>query len=118
MPEAMSLLRRLPRYAGSSVVFWENDGEFMRNVQTRFRDINGGRKTRRDLGFRCHDLRHRWAVMELRAGRDLYEISKHLGHSSLKVTEACYLSWIGQEAGRDEEAWAAQIASQAKANER
>ena len=39
-----------------------------------------------------HHLRHTMAVREInRSGGDLYEISKRLGHSSVKVTESAYL---------------------------
>jgi integrase len=37
--------------------------------------------------FRLHDLRHAYAIGEIRAGRDIYDLSHHLGHSSVKVTE-------------------------------
>ncbi len=37
--------------------------------------------------FRLHDLRHAYAIAEIRAGRDIYDLSQHLGHSSVKVTE-------------------------------
>lgn len=37
--------------------------------------------------FRLHDLRHAYAIAEIRAGRDIYDLSHHLGHSSVKVTE-------------------------------
>lgn len=37
--------------------------------------------------FRIHDLRHAYAIAEIRRGRDIYDLSHHLGHSSVKVTE-------------------------------
>ena len=37
--------------------------------------------------FRLHDLRHAYAIAEIRRGRDIYDLSRHLGHSSVKVTE-------------------------------
>lgn len=37
--------------------------------------------------FRIHDLRHAYAIAEIRAGRDIYDLSRHLGHSSVKTTE-------------------------------
>ena len=33
----------------------------------------------------------------LRSGRGLYEIQKHLGHSSIAVTESVYLSFLTPE---------------------
>ena len=38
-----------------------------------------------------HHLRHTMAVREINRSGDLYEISKRLGHSSVKVTESAYL---------------------------
>ncbi len=59
---------------------------------------------RRDLPpgqrFRLHDLRHAYAIAEIRAGRDIYDLSRHLGHSSVKVTEI-YLGY--RPTGRSEE---------------
>ncbi len=43
--------------------------------------------------FRLHDLRHAYAVAEIQAGRDIYDLSHHLGHSSVKVTEI-YLGYV------------------------
>jgi integrase/recombinase XerD len=37
--------------------------------------------------FRVHDLRHGFAIRWLRAGGDVYHLSMHLGHTSLKTTE-------------------------------
>jgi integrase/recombinase XerD len=37
--------------------------------------------------FRVHDLRHRFAIRWLRAGGDIYHLSLHLGHSSIRTTE-------------------------------
>lgn len=37
--------------------------------------------------FRLHDLRHAYAISQIRDGRDIYDLSHHLGHSSVKVTE-------------------------------
>ena len=43
--------------------------------------------------FRLHDLRHAYAIAEIRSGRDIYDLSHHLGHSSVKVTEI-YLGYV------------------------
>jgi integrase/recombinase XerD len=37
--------------------------------------------------FRVHDLRHRFAIRWLRNGGDIYHLSLHLGHASIKTTE-------------------------------
>lgn len=46
--------------------------------------------------FRLHDLRHAYAIDEIRKGRDIYDLSHHLGHSSVKVTER----YLGYAPGR------------------
>jgi DNA-binding transcriptional LysR family regulator len=47
------------------------------------------RVTAKKAGYtgRCHDLRHRYAVRQVQAGRDIYDLSRHLGHTSVKTTE-------------------------------
>lgn len=48
--------------------------------------------------FRFHDLRHLFAVEALRGGMGIYNLSKHLGHTSVKTTEI-YLAFLtGEEA--------------------
>lgn len=83
------LLERLPRALKCPHVFWHSGGTRYANVSSRFAEI------RRSAGqtFRCHDLRHRYAVMELQNGRDIYDLCRHLGHSSVKVTER-YLGYV------------------------
>ncbi len=51
-------------------------------------------ENRRFYRFRLHDLRASFAVDWLRAGGDIYDLSKHLGHGSVKVTESSYLDWL------------------------
>lgn len=38
--------------------------------------------------FRLHDLRHAYAIDQIRSGRDIYDLSHHLGHSSLTSSPA------------------------------
>lgn len=59
-----------------------------------------GRPFRR---FRVHDLRHAWAIRALKNGMSIYQVSRHLGHSSVTTTEKHYLgflTWEEQEAVR------------------
>jgi integrase len=46
--------------------------------------------------FRVHDLRHGFAIRWLKAGGDIYALSRHLGHSSVKTTEG-YLAYLTEE---------------------
>lgn len=47
--------------------------------------------------FRFHDLRHLFAVEALRDGMDIYTLSKHLGHTSVKTTEDHYIAFLTPE---------------------
>jgi integrase len=49
--------------------------------------------------FKFHDLRHYHAVLFLKDGRDIYDLQKRLGHSSIKVTEQ-YLTYLTAEEKR------------------
>lgn len=46
--------------------------------------------------FRVHDLRHGFAVRALQNGMGIYELSRHLGHTSVKTTEI-YLHYLPTE---------------------
>ncbi|MDO8171923.1 tyrosine-type recombinase/integrase [Acetobacter tropicalis] len=47
--------------------------------------------------FGVHDLRHAFALRWLKAGGNIYRLSRHLGHSSVKVTEQNYLGYLTVE---------------------
>ena len=102
--ETVELLAALPRHLKSKVVFWHDDGVRYSNVASRFREIVKSaqslaqKQDRPFTPFRCHDLRHRYAIRQLEAGRDIYDLSRHLGHSSVKTTEI-YLGHVGRGAG-------------------
>ncbi|GBR19702.1 tyrosine-type recombinase/integrase [Komagataeibacter nataicola] len=44
--------------------------------------------------FKVHGLRHAFAVRWLKEGGNIYRLSRHLGHSSVKVTEQNYLGFL------------------------
>lgn len=104
--ETVKLLSALPRHMTSKMVFWHDDGERYCNVASRFREIvKSAQKEGREFArFRCHDLRHRYAIRQLEAGRDIYDLSRHLGHRSVKTMEI-YLGYVasgpGTNAGTD-----------------
>lgn len=59
--------------------------------------LNKSRRRLPDLPrFRLHDLRHAYAIAQIRAGRDIYDLSRHLGHSTVKVTER-YLGYVPRQ---------------------
>lgn len=77
-------------------VFWHGRGDRYRNVASRLAEIIGELAENKKLAhFRVHDLRHRFAVRWLQAGGDIYALSRHLGHSSVKTTEG-YLRYLSQ----------------------
>lgn len=83
-----------PRKLRSSYVFWHGEGERYRNVASRLAAIIGKLAEKGKIKrFRVHDLRHRFAVLWLRNGGDIYALSRHLGHSSVKTTEI-YLGYV------------------------
>jgi integrase/recombinase XerD len=56
-----------------------------------------GRRILRAAGeLRFHDLRHFFAVSYLRAGGNIYDLQKTLGHTSIKTTEI-YLDFLTPE---------------------
>lgn len=103
-PEAAAHLLAQPRTLGSDLIFCREGGlpfEQAASDFTHFRRKAAalakkeGRPFRR---FRFHDLRHLYAVETLRSGRmGIYELSKHLGHTSVKTTEQYYLQFLTPE---------------------
>jgi integrase/recombinase XerD len=97
--DAAAVLQASKRYPGTDLVFWHDDGQPFRGASKDFGQLiarvvrleaKAGRTFRR---FRAHDLRHAFAIRWLRAGGDIYELSRHLGHTSVKTTEI-YLQWL------------------------
>lgn len=97
--DAAAVLAKTTRHIRSQFVFWHGiDGQRYHSVSESFRDIMAravageqaeGREFKR---FRFHDLRHAFAVRWLLAGGDIYALSRHLGHTSVKTTEI-YLAY-------------------------
>lgn len=69
--------------------FAANAVQVMRRVQGRDQEFRP---------FRVHDLRHRFAIRWLRNGGDIYHLSMHLGHTSLKTTEV----YLGHLSAREQ----------------
>ncbi len=104
-PTTVRWLSALPRFLGSQAVFWHDGGSRYANVASRFRELvrsaqESAQESAQKSGtefqpFRCHDLRHKFAIEQLQRGRDIYDLSRHLGHSSVKTTEI----YLGHVAG-------------------
>lgn len=90
-PEAVGTLAGTARHITSPYVFWHGDGLRYRNLPTFLsRKIKAAKQQ-----FRVHDLRHAFAIEKLQQGWDIYDLSRYLGHSSVKTTEI-YLGWLAQ----------------------
>jgi len=91
--EGYDLLRALPAYVGSPLLFWHSAGENYKNFASQFsaivdRTAKWAADNEVDFQpFTFHNLRHWHAVHWLKSGRSLYELQHRLGHSSIKVTE-------------------------------
>lgn len=100
-PKALTVLHRTPAALGCEWLF-QHDGEPYRNVASRFREIvlsaqkAAQREGRQFRPFRFHDLRHLYAVEELKRGRSIYALQQIMGHGTVKVTEM-YLAYLTPE---------------------
>ena len=89
-----------PPHPSSAYVFWHGSGARYANVSSRIALLIGRLvKAGKARKFRFHDLRHRFAIEWLRAGGDIYRLSRHLGHRSVKTTEI-YLGYVPGGASR------------------
>lgn len=93
-PEAIKILRQIPRSNRSPYVFW-NDSE-----HGHYKDISNlfwqfGQEV--DFGSRLYDIRHKFAVERLQEGWSVYRVSRYLGHRSVKTTERYYFRYLTQE---------------------
>lgn len=92
-PDTVAWLRSLPRSPKGNWTFWVGEGTPFEHIKSEFwRSLRGVMLLAEREGvafrrFRFHDLRHRFATQMLEAGADLYGLSRHLGHSTVKVTE-------------------------------
>ncbi|WEQ56302.1 tyrosine-type recombinase/integrase [Komagataeibacter nataicola] len=91
---AATLLEHAPR---SGLLFPNRDGTAYRNAASNYGQVMRRVAARCEAEsipftrFRIHDLRHAFAIRWLKAGGDIYRLSRHLGHTSVKTTEI-YLS--------------------------
>ena len=120
--DGYDLLRALPAYVGSPLLFWHSAGESYKNFASQFAAIV--RRTAEWAAanglefrpFRFHDLRHWHAVHWLKSGRAIYKLRYRLGHTSVKTTEVYlrsgYLTFDEQQVAMTSGAEVAQKAAQ------
>jgi integrase/recombinase XerD len=93
------LVRSLPAYTHSPLLFWHSEGEDYKNFASQFaatvvRTAEWAKANGIDFRpFRFHDLRHYHAVTWLKDGRSIYDLQNRLGHTSIKTTEM-YLRYL------------------------
>lgn len=97
--EATAHIDGTVRVLGSELIFCTPQGTKWASPASYFVKIRGRvAKANKDFRpFRFHDLRHLFAVEALRSGVGLYKLSKHLGHTSVGVTERVYLTFLTPE---------------------
>ncbi len=102
-----------PRKLGSDLIFCREKGEAFAEAASDYvhfrRKLDGKREGFRR--FRFHDLRHLFAVEALRGGMSIYDLSQHLGHTSVKTTEIC-LAFVTPAEAQQAKAGTAQISAQ------
>lgn len=76
-------------------VFVSREGDRYRNVTGQFRRTVQRAVLDERNRFRCHDLRHTYAIKALQAGTPIYDVARQLGHSSVKTTEM-YAGWLAK----------------------
>lgn len=105
-PRAAAHLGALHRSKRTDFVFWHgsaDDPSRYQNVSSNFsshvRAVAAAAETATFSfrPFRCHDLRHTYAIRWLLAGGDIYRLSRDLGHSAVDVTDQVYGGWIRQQ---------------------
>jgi integrase/recombinase XerD len=91
-----------PRTLGSDLIFCHPGGLAYAQPASEFCHVRRAvearakREKTKFARFRFHDLRHLFAVEALREGMDIYTLSRHLGHTSVKTTEI-YLEFLSPE---------------------
>jgi integrase/recombinase XerD len=77
----VQMLEGLPRFLNSEFVFWHDEGNRYLNVSARFGQIvrSAQQSGTQFRPFRCHDLRHGFAVRALRNGWDIYALQSISG---------------------------------------
>lgn len=105
---AVELISAQPRDFGHDLIFCRSDGSAFKQAASDFTHVRRTVMAQRAkngqpfVRFRFHDLRHLYAVEALRGGVNIYDLQKHLGHSSIKVTEMYLAHLTPEEAAKSQ----------------
>lgn len=79
----------------------DENGENEKNERVGFIDVNNWRKRFNKAlekaklrRIRPHDLRHTYATLRISKGDNIADVSKQLGHHSVKLTMDVYYHWL------------------------
>jgi integrase len=75
-------------------VFTNENGELIDKDNWRRRVFNKALKKAALRRIRIHDLRHTYATLRISKGDNIADVSKQLGHHSVKLTMDVYYHWI------------------------
>lgn len=121
--DATATLAGQPRRIGQPLVFWDGMGEAFKAPAHRWAAlVRQAQRAEQEAGrslpyFTFHKLRHAFAIRWLEQGGDIYALSGHLGHTSVKTTEI-YLDYIRKGYGASTEWDEAEVAAEAQASSR
>jgi integrase len=98
-PELGKILSQIRRRAETEYVFWNRRGGLVRSdtISHQFKRVLRKNKLPETLHF--HSLRHSFASILVQKGTPIYQVSKLLGHSSVKVTER-YAHLYAEDGGK------------------
>lgn len=119
-PEAAAVIAGRPHTLGSDLIFCREGGEPIAQAASDFAHLRRAAEGRAQKEgrefhrFRFHDLRHLFAVEALRCGWSIYDVSKHLGHTSVKTTEIYTEFLTPEEAARSKQGSAQNPAQRAR----
>lgn len=82
-------------------LFFNEEGKPLdqRNVRTRVHYKVCEKASLRRM--RIHDLRHSYATIRISAGHNIADVSRQLGHASIKITVDSYYHWIPNQASNE-----------------
>jgi integrase len=98
-PDLGKLLQGISRYGVGEYVFCNKAGEMLRSDTISHQFKRALRQNKMSEALHFHSLRHSFASILVQKGTPIYQVSKLLGHSSVKVTER-YAHLYAEDGGK------------------